>query len=67
LHFFFSLIVVSMVLAVYVAEDSLNGHQWEEGPRSCEGSMPQYRGVPGLGIGVGRLGSRERRKGIGDF
>jgi hypothetical protein len=31
-------------------------------PRSCEGSMPQYRGMPGPGMGVGGLGSRERRR-----
>jgi hypothetical protein len=56
-----------VVLAVYVAEHGLLGHQWEEGRRSCEGSMFQYRGMPGPGMGVGRLGSRGRREGIGDF
>ena len=55
-----------MALAVYVAEDGLVGHQWEERPWSCEGSRPQYRGMPGPGMGVGGLGSRARR-GIGDF
>jgi hypothetical protein len=30
------------------------------GPRSCEGSKPQYRGMPGPGMGVGRLGRRGR-------
>ena len=34
----------------------INGRR---GPRSCEGSMPQYRGMPGPGMGVGGLGSRE--------
>jgi hypothetical protein len=34
-----------MAPATYVAEDELVGHQWEE--RSCEDSMPQYRGMPG--------------------
>jgi hypothetical protein len=29
--------------------------------------MPQYRGMPGLGMRVGGLGSRGREKGIGDF
>jgi hypothetical protein len=29
--------------------------------------MPQYRRMPGLGIGLGELGSRRRGKGIGDF
>jgi hypothetical protein len=41
-----------MALAAYVAEDGLGGHQWEDGrraPWSFEGSMPQYRGMPGSG------------------
>ena len=38
-----------MALAPYVAEDGLVGHQWEERPWSCEGSLPQYRGTPGPG------------------
>jgi hypothetical protein len=43
-------------LVVYVAENGLiNGRR---GPRSYEGSMPQYSGIPG--VGVGGLGSRER-------
>jgi hypothetical protein len=50
-----------MALAAYVAEDDLVG------PWSCEGSMPQYRGMPGPGMGVGGLVSRGRGKGIGDF
>jgi hypothetical protein len=29
--------------------------------------MPQYRGIPGPGMGVGRLESRERGEEIGDF
>ena len=32
-----------VALAIYVAEDGLVGHQWEECPWSCEGWMPQYR------------------------
>jgi hypothetical protein len=33
-----------------------------------EGSMPlQYRGMSGLGMGVGGLGSKGRWEGIGDF
>ena len=56
-----------MVLAAYVAEDGLVGHQWEERPRSCESSMPQYRGMPGPGMGVGGMGSRGREDEIGDF
>jgi hypothetical protein len=36
---------------------------------SChfEGSVPQYRGRPRLGMGVGGLGSRGRGKEIGVF
>jgi hypothetical protein len=42
-----------VALAVYVDEDEsiINGRR---GPSSCEGSMPQYRGMPGLGMGVGK-------------
>jgi hypothetical protein len=47
-----------VALAIYVAEDYLDGHQWEERPWSCDSSMPQYRGMLGPGMGVGRLGSR---------
>jgi hypothetical protein len=35
------------------------------GPRSYEGSMPQYREIPGLGMGVGGLGREGER--IGHF
>jgi hypothetical protein len=35
----------------------INGRR---GPWFCEGSMPQYRRMPGPGIGVGGLGSRGR-------
>jgi hypothetical protein len=36
---------------------------------SSEGSMPQYRGMPGqgMGVGVGGLGSIRSGDGIGDF
>ena len=37
------------------------------GPWSCEGSTPQYRGMPEPGIGVGGLGRRGIGEGIGDF
>jgi hypothetical protein len=43
---------------------AINGRR---GPKSCEGSMPQYRGMPGLGMGVGGLGSSGRREEIRDF
>ena len=36
-------------------------------PWSSEDSMPQYRGMPEPGMGVGGLGNRGRREGIGDF
>jgi hypothetical protein len=42
----------------------INGRK---GPWSCEGSMPQYRGMPRMGMGVGGLGSRGKGEGIGDF
>jgi len=47
-----------VVLAVYIAEDGLVGHQWEERSRSCEGPMPQYRGVSGPGSGSGWVGKQ---------
>jgi len=34
---------------------------------SCEGSMPQYKGMPGPGMGVGGLGSSRRGEEIEDF
>ena len=43
---------------------NINGRR---GPWSCEGSMPQYRGMPGPGMGVGGLGSKGRWERIGDF
>jgi hypothetical protein len=43
---------------MYVAEDGLVSHQWERGPWSCEGSMPQYRGLPGPGSGSGWVGEQ---------
>jgi hypothetical protein len=35
----------------------INGRR---GPCFCEGATPQCRGIPGLGMGVGMLGSRGR-------
>jgi hypothetical protein len=29
----------------------------KRGPGSCKDSMPQYRGMPGLGMGVGGFGA----------
>jgi hypothetical protein len=37
----------TMAPAAYVAEDGLVGHQWEEGPWSFGGLMPQCRGMLG--------------------
>jgi hypothetical protein len=45
-----------------MAKSVINGMR---GPWSCEGSMPQYRGMPGPRMGVGVLGSRGRRDGGG--
>ena len=42
-----------MALAAYIAEDGLVDHQCEERPLSFEGSMPQFRGMPGPGRGSG--------------
>jgi hypothetical protein len=42
--------------AAYVAEDGLIGHQCEERP--CQGSMSQYRGMPGPGNGSGWVGEQ---------
>ena len=53
-----------MPLAAYVAEDGLVVINGRKDPWSCEGSMPQYRGLSGQEAGVGRLGSGEM---IGDF
>jgi hypothetical protein len=42
----------------------INGRR---GPWSCEGSMPQYKGMPGPGMGVGGLGSQGGGEGMGIF
>jgi hypothetical protein len=54
-----------MSLAVYVAEYGLvNGRR---GPWSFKDYMPQYRGMLGLEVGVGLLGSSGREEGIEDI
>jgi hypothetical protein len=57
-----------VALAVHVAEDglSMGGEDLRRrGPRSCEGSMPQYRGIfARTGHGSGWVG--EQRHGGGD-
>jgi hypothetical protein len=54
-----------VALAINIAEDSLSVINGRKDPWSCEGSMPQYRGMSGSGMGVGVLGSRGRGEGIG--
>jgi hypothetical protein len=56
-----------MALAAYVAEDGLVGHQWEEKPWSCEGSLPPCRGMPGSGSRSGWVGEQREGEGIGNF
>ena len=47
-----------MALGVYVAEDGLvNGRR---SPWSCEGSMPQYRGMSGPKSGSEWVGEQEK-------
>jgi hypothetical protein len=53
-----------MALAAYVGEDALVSHQWEESSFSCEGSMPQYREMPGPGTRSGWV--VEQGEGEGD-
>jgi hypothetical protein len=42
----------------------INGRQ---GPWSCEGSMPQYKGMPGPGRGSGWVGEQGDRVGDRGF
>ena len=57
-----------MAPAAYVTEGgwpcwtSMGGETW-----SCEGSMPQCKGMPGKGNGSGWVGEQGERDGIGDF
>jgi hypothetical protein len=44
-----------VALAVYVAEEGWLVINGRKGPSSYEYSMPQYRGMPGPGMGVGGL------------
>jgi hypothetical protein len=52
-----------VALAIYVAKSVINVRR---GPWSYEGSMPQYRGMPGPGMGVGGL-ERGWGEWVGDF
>jgi hypothetical protein len=54
-----------MAPAAYVTEDGIVGHRVRRDCWFCEGSMPQYRGMPGLGSWRGRLVSRGRGEEIG--
>jgi hypothetical protein len=45
-----------MALAAYVVEDGLVSHQLD--PWSCEGSIPQYKELPGPGSGSGWVGEQ---------
>jgi hypothetical protein len=47
-----------------MAYSVINGRR---GPWSCEGSILQYRGMPGPGMGMGGFGSRGRWEEIRDF
>ena len=56
-----------MALAAYVGEDCLVVINGRRGPWSYEGSMPQYRGMPGPGSRsgwVGKQGSGEGNRGF---
>jgi hypothetical protein len=46
-----------MATAAYVAEDGFVGH-WNRDSWSCEGLMPQYRGMPGQGSGSEWVGEQ---------
>jgi hypothetical protein len=48
-------------MVVYRLHQQLqNITEQSKNPRTCESSMPQCRGMPGPGMGVGGLGSRGR-------
>jgi hypothetical protein len=56
-----------MALAAYVAENGLVGLQWERGPWFCEGSMLQFRRMPGPESRRGWVGEQWEGGGIGVF
>jgi hypothetical protein len=47
-----------MAPALDITEDGLVGHHLSRGPWSCEGSMPQYRGMPGKVNGSACIGDQ---------
>jgi hypothetical protein len=48
----------SMASFAYVTEDGIVNINDRRGPWSCEGSMPQYRGMPGEGSRCGWVGEQ---------
>ena len=52
-----------MPLAAYVAEDGLVVINGRKDPWSCEGSMPQYTGMPGPGSRIGWVGEQREEEG----
>jgi hypothetical protein len=49
-----------VALAIFVAEDGLVGHQWEERPLVLCRFYTQFGGMSRPGMGLGELGSRGR-------
>jgi hypothetical protein len=56
-----------MALAAYVAEDENQSSMGREALGPVKVLCPSIRECQGQEVGVGRLGSRGRREGIGDF
>ena len=56
-----------VALAIYVAEDGLVAIGGRRGPWSCEGSMPQYREMPGPGSGSDWVSEQGIRGGDREF
>jgi hypothetical protein len=53
----------SMAPAAYVAENGLWDINGRRGPWSLEGSMPQYRGMPGQRSRIGEFWRENRERG----
>jgi hypothetical protein len=53
-----------VALGIYVAEDGLVGHQWEERLLVLWRLRPQYKGMLGPGMRVGGLGNRGEVGGV---
>jgi hypothetical protein len=52
---------------VHIAENGLVVINGRRGPWSCEGSVPQYRGMPGPGSGSGWVGEQGEGRGNRGF